>query len=49
MRVGCGLIVIDIVGICDVVSPVMIVIFVLYRTVVIVVMYVVTKNIEINV
>ena len=33
MRVGCGLIVIDIVGICDVVCPVMIVIFVLYRTV----------------
>ena len=34
MRVGFGLIVI-IVGICDVVCPVMIVIFVLYRTVVI--------------
>ena len=34
MRVGCGLIVIDIVGICDVVCPVMIVIlYVLYRTV----------------
>ena len=41
MRVGCGLIVI--VGICDVVCPVMIVIFVLYRTVVMynVVVYVV--------
>ena len=32
MRVGCGLIIL--VGICDVVCPVMIVIFVLYRTVV---------------
>ena len=38
VRVGCGLIVIDIVGICDVVCPVMVVIFVLYRTVI---MYVV--------
>ena len=44
VRVGCGLIVIDIVGICDVVCPVMIVIFVLYRTVVYVIVYIfVTK------
>ena len=44
MRVGCGLIII--VGICDVVCPVLIVIlFVLYRTVMYVV--IVTKNIEI--
>ena len=43
VRVGFGLIVIGIVGICDVVCPVMIVIFVLYRTVVMynVVVYVV--------
>ena len=37
MRVGCGLIVNDIVGICDVVCPVMIVIFILCRTVYIVI------------
>ena len=44
VRVGCGLIII--VGICDVVWPVLIVIlFVLYRTVMYVV--IVTKNIEI--
>ena len=44
MRVGYGLIIV-IVGICDVVSPVMIVIFVLYRTVV---LYVVVYNVVIN-
>ena len=49
MRVGCGLNVI-IVAICDVVCPVLIVIlYVLYRTVVIVVYIFVTKNLELEV